>query len=84
MSVTASLPCYDEKNVAEQRGKGVFARSIDALQKLNSLGYGIVPGLPLNLVYNPKGAFLPPDNKLWSWITKRDCGRILVSSLISC
>ncbi len=58
--VTASLPCYGEKNVAEQRGKGIFEQSIAALQKLNSLGYGIIPELPLNLVYNPNGAFLPP------------------------
>jgi radical SAM/Cys-rich protein len=28
---------------------------------LNSLGYGIDPELPLHLVYNPAGAFLPPS-----------------------
>ncbi|MDM3869787.1 arsenosugar biosynthesis radical SAM protein ArsS [Porticoccus sp. W117] len=60
VTVVASLPCYSEQNVNEQRGKGVFGDSIDALIKLNSLGYGIDPQLPLNLVYNPNGAFLPP------------------------
>ena len=58
--VVASLPCYSEQNVNQQRGKGVFAESIEALQKLNSFGYGVDPALPLNLVYNPNGAFLPP------------------------
>lgn len=60
VNVSASLPCYDVDNVAEQRGKGVFETSIQALQRLNELGYGRNLGLPLNLVYNPNGAFLPP------------------------
>ena len=59
--VTASLPCYSQKNVDLQRGKGVFSDSILGLQKLNQLGYGKEgSGLELNLVYNPGGAFLPP------------------------
>ncbi|MBB6523507.1 arsenosugar biosynthesis radical SAM (seleno)protein ArsS [Pseudoteredinibacter isoporae] len=58
VEVCASLPCYSEQNVDAQRGKGVFEESIEALQKLNQLGYG--NGLPLSLVYNPGGAFLPP------------------------
>ncbi len=59
--VTASLPCYSEQNVEQQRGKGVFAESIIALQKLNKLGFGMPgSGLSLNLVYNPGGPFLPP------------------------
>ena len=40
VSVVASLPCYLEDNVNAQRGNGVFADSIDALHKLNRLGYG--------------------------------------------
>lgn len=60
VKVTASLPCYSEKNVSQQRGKGVFDGSIEALQRLNTLGYGRDPALELNLVYNPNGAFLPP------------------------
>jgi radical SAM/Cys-rich protein len=63
VTVVASLPCYTEQNVAEQRGKGVFQQSIEALQKLNTLGYGREPDLALNLVYNPNGAFLPPPQQ---------------------
>lgn len=59
--VTASLPCYAEQNVDQQRGKGVYQESVAALQLLNKLGYGKEnSGLVLNLVYNPGGAFLPP------------------------
>lgn len=61
--VTASLPCYSEQNVSEQRGKGVFEQSIKALQKLNQLGYGKDPNLQLHLVYNPNGTFLPPPQE---------------------
>jgi len=61
VEVVASLPCHSAENVDEQRGEGVFAASIRALQRLNGLGYGRPDsGLVLNLVYNPNGAFLPP------------------------
>ncbi len=61
VEITASLPCFIEENVDRQRGKGVFKRSIGALQRLNALGYGLDDGrLALNLVYNPQGAVLPP------------------------
>ncbi len=63
VTIVASLPCYQEKNVSEQRGKGVFDASIEALQRLNQLGYGSEKGPKLNLVYNPNGAFLPPGQK---------------------
>ena len=64
VQVVASLPCYAEKNVDEQRGGGVFEKSIKGLKMLNRLGYGC-PGsdLQLNLVYNPNGAFLAPEEK---------------------
>ncbi len=62
VQVVASLPCYSAKNVNLQRGSGVFQRSIKALLILNELGYGKPgSGLSLDLVYNPLGAFLPPD-----------------------
>jgi radical SAM/Cys-rich protein len=57
VEVIASLPCYSAKNVNQQRGHGVFDKSISALRKLNAIGYGIQ--LPLHLVYNPLGANLP-------------------------
>jgi radical SAM/Cys-rich protein len=53
-----SLPCYSRENVEQQRGGGVFSKSIDALQRLNRLGYG--RELRLDLVYNPLGPSLPP------------------------
>ncbi len=59
VEIIASLPCYSAKNVNEQRGDGVFDSSIHALHRLNALGYGIQSSLPLHLVYNPNGAFLP-------------------------
>ena len=56
-----SLPHYKAKKTDRQRGDKVFERSIEVLQKLNSLGYGKDPELVLNMVYNPGGAFFPPD-----------------------
>jgi len=65
VEIIASMPCYSAENVNAQRGDGVFEGSIAALQLLNSLGYGIDPALPLHLVYNPVGAFLPsPQDEL--------------------
>ena len=59
--ITASLPCYTIGNVDKQRGRGVFDKSVAALQMLNGLGYGKPgSGLVLNLVYNPVGPHLPP------------------------
>jgi len=64
VEAVASLPCYSQDNVDEQRGQGVFESSIRALQSLNALGYGREDsGLTLNLVYNPNGAFLPPNQQ---------------------
>src|SRR5213083_2044306 len=57
VEIIASMPCYTAENVNAQRGEGVFDGSIKALRVLNSLGYG--SDLPLHLVYNPVGAFLP-------------------------
>lgn len=58
VEIIASLPCYLEENVNQQRGNGVFSKSIRALRKLNAVGYGTT--LPLHLVYNPLGPTLPP------------------------
>ncbi|MFQ5504677.1 MAG: arsenosugar biosynthesis radical SAM (seleno)protein ArsS [Planctomycetota bacterium] len=63
VEVTASLPYYTERRTDTQRGSGVFGQSIKALRRLNALGYG--DRLPLNLVYNPCGAYLPgPQEEL--------------------
>jgi radical SAM/Cys-rich protein len=61
--LVASLPCYLEENVVSQRGGGVYEKSVAALMILNENGYGVPGGLPLNLVYNPGGPFLPPPQK---------------------
>jgi len=60
VEIVASMPCYLQDNVERQRGKGVFDGSIRGLKRLNALGYGRDPALPLNLVYNPQGPALPP------------------------
>jgi radical SAM/Cys-rich protein len=61
LKVVASMPCYEPENVNAQRGNGVFDASIRALQLLNLLGYGRQDDFVLDLVYNPNGAFLPPE-----------------------
>lgn len=62
VEIIASLPCYTKDNVDAQRGNGVFDGSIRVLKKLNRLGYGQKnTSLILNLVYNPLGPSLPPD-----------------------
>jgi len=62
VEIIASLPCYLEENVDRQRGEGVFERSLRSIARLNALGYGTEgSGLALNLVYNPQGPSLPPE-----------------------
>ena len=61
------------ERVDKQRGKGVFDLSIAALQQLNALGYGLPgTGLLLNLVYNPQGASLPPNQSTLQADYKRE------------
>ena len=60
VEVVASLPYFQSSQTDAQRGQGVFEKSIQAMQILNRLGYGVEgSGLVLNLVHNPVGAFLP-------------------------
>ena len=61
VEVVSSLPYFLEQQTDAQRGRGVFEKSIEALHRLNAVGYGIESSeLILNLIYNPVGAFLPP------------------------
>jgi len=61
VEVVSSLPYFLEQQTDAQRGHGVFGKSIEAMRRLNAVGYGIEASeLILNLVYNPTGAFLPP------------------------
>jgi radical SAM/Cys-rich protein len=60
VEVVASLPCYLKENTDRQRGEGVYEKSIEALRRLNAVGYGRPGGPTLTLVYNPVGPSLPP------------------------
>lgn len=74
VELICSLPCYSQENVEKQRGKGTFDLSIQALRRLNELGYGQADSnLVLNLVYNPAGPHLPPPQA----ILEQDYKRIL-------
>ena len=73
MEVIASMPYFLEQQTDAQRGKGVFDQSISAMRRLNEAGYGVEgSGLNLNLVYNPTGAFLPPDQSAIEMDFKRE------------
>ncbi len=73
VEVTASLPYYLSERTDAQRGSGVFDKSIMGLKHLNELGYGAPgSGLLLNLVYNPTGAFLPPNQESMEAEYKRE------------
>jgi radical SAM/Cys-rich protein len=62
--IVASFPSLNVTQSDSQRGDGIFEESIGALQQLNAAGYGRNgSGLELNLVSNPTGAFLPPDQE---------------------
>ncbi|MGQ9804898.1 MAG: arsenosugar biosynthesis radical SAM (seleno)protein ArsS [Chlorobiales bacterium] len=62
IEVISSLPHYTPSVTDKQRGEDVFSRSIEAIKRLNALGYGKEgSALIFNLVYNPVGAFLPPS-----------------------
>lgn len=62
IEVVSSLPYFTALKTDSQRGEGVFEKSLKGLRMLNAVGYGMEgTGLILNLVYNPSGAFLPPD-----------------------
>jgi radical SAM/Cys-rich protein len=61
VEIVSSLPYFLQQQTDAQRGSGVFEKSIEAIRRLNAVGYGIEnSSLVLNLVYNPTGAFLPP------------------------
>ena len=60
VEVVSSLPYYQQFFTDSQRGQGVFGKSMEAMKRLNAVGYGVEgSGLLLNLVYNPVGPYLP-------------------------
>lgn len=73
VELVCSLPCYSEENVDKIRGHGVYKKSIEALKRLNDIGYGKESSdLMLHLVYNPAGASLPPMQKKLEQQYKRE------------
>ncbi|NNM87644.1 MAG: radical SAM/Cys-rich domain protein [Phycisphaerae bacterium] len=73
--LVASLPCYLETNVDRQRGKHVYEESIEIIQRLNALGYGVRAELPLDLVYNPGGPTLPPEQSALEAAYRSELGK---------
>ncbi len=64
VGIVASFPALNSSQTDAQRGKGIFDTSIEMLCRLNDLGYGKPDtGLNLDLVSNPSGAFMPPDQE---------------------
>jgi len=61
VEIVCSLPYYRAAEMNRVRGDMAFERAITVLRRLNELGYGRDERLVLNLVYNPAGAFFPPD-----------------------
>ena len=60
VEIVCSLPHYRKMSTDRQRGDGTYAKSIEALKRLNAVGYGQGdPARVLTLVTNPAGAFLP-------------------------
>ena len=60
VEVISSLPYYQQFFTDSQRGQGVFGKSVEAMRRLNAVGYGAEgSGLLHNLVYNPVGPYLP-------------------------
>ncbi len=76
VEVICSLPHYRAKQTDSQRGDGVFDESIEALRRLNAVGYGKPgSGLVVNLVMNPVGAFLPGNQTSLEREWKRELER---------
>lgn len=62
--IVASLPSYDATQTDRQRGRKVFERSMEGLRMLNAVGYGKDDAdLSMDLMFNPPGAFLPPEQE---------------------
>jgi len=81
VEIVASLPCYLEDNVDRQRGRGVYARSIAGLKRLNAPGYGrpgrgsiyissTTPGVPA----------CPRISRGWRRPTSASCGSATASA----
>ncbi len=77
VELVCSLPHYRALATDRQRGEGVFDASIEALRRLNAVGYGMEgSALRLVLVTNPVGAFLPANQASLAAEWKRELRRL--------
>ncbi len=72
VALVSSLPYFLQRETDSQRGTGVFEKSVSALRRLNAVGYGTTEDLTLDLVYNPVGAYLPPEQSAMETDFKRE------------
>jgi radical SAM/Cys-rich protein len=76
VEVVCSLPHFRRRNTDAQRGDGTFEKSIQALERLNAVGYGSGdPSRELTLMVNPVGALLTGDQCLMEREWKRGLDR---------
>ncbi|CZE45956.1 arsenosugar biosynthesis radical SAM (seleno)protein ArsS [Campylobacter geochelonis] len=71
--IIASVPFYEEKFNDSMRGKGSFTKELEAIKRLNLLGFG--DSLKLNLVYNPNGAYLPAEQNELEKVYKKELAK---------
>ena len=81
VEIVCSLPYYRAAEMDKVRGDGSFDKAIEVLRCLNATGYGKSPELVLNMVYNPAGAFFPPDQEAMEKEYNRGCLQILALNL---
>jgi len=79
VEIVASLPNPEAAATDAQRGEGTWEASIQALHRLNALGYGQGhPNLPLTLMSNPSGTHLQPltacDERAWKQRLQTEAG----------
>jgi radical SAM/Cys-rich protein len=76
VELVCSLSYYQEDMVDRLRGPGVFQKSVEALRRLNELGYGEESsGLLLNLMSNPAGAYFPAPQQQLENFFRGELGR---------
>ena len=76
MEIVASLPHPRKRGTDAQRGDGTFEKSLEAMRRLNALGYGSGRSdRTLTLVTNPVGAFLSANQASMEREWKEALGR---------
>jgi radical SAM/Cys-rich protein len=76
VELIGSLPYYQQDLVDRLRGPGSFQKSLEALRRLNRVGYGEEGSeFKLHLMYNPAGAYFPPEQGSLEDLFQRELGR---------